>query len=401
MPKSPFVSSTTNGLSDRVYSELVERAKARNERVLSLHVGDTYLEPLDIARAESMRASEHPRLYNYAPVQGEPALLDAIVTHLARVGAKSVARDCVQVTSGATTGLSIVAQSILDVGDEVILPSPYWPLIRGIVSSRGAVPVEVPFFTRDFADTAALEASLEAAITPRTTALYANAIHNPTGAVLPPAVLDVFERLATKHDLWLLSDEAYEELAYVTPPAPLWSRPSLHERAIAAHSLSKSRGLAGARVGWIHGPASVMPAIRAVNTYQSYGPAKPMQLAAARALSDTTWVAHAKALYAEAAKRTADTLGLPAPHGGTFLFFDAAPYARGANDSRSVLEALADEGVILTAGRVCGRDYATWIRLCYTALPPGDVHEAALRARRVFERISAASRPRGGSSRQG
>lgn len=390
MPKSPFVSSTTHGLSDRVYSDLVERAKAKNERVLSLHVGDTYLEPLATARAEAIRSGEHARLHNYAPVQGEPALLDAILTHLGRTGGHVPSRDCVQVTSGATTGLSVVAQSILDAGDEVILPSPYWPLIRGIVSSRGAVPVEVPFFTSDFDDIEALEASLEHAITERTVALYVNAIHNPTGAVLPSAVLDVFERVAMRHDLWILSDEAYEDLAYVDAPPALSKRAHLHDRTIAAHTLSKGRGLAGARVGWLHGPASVMPAIRAVNTYQSYGPAKPMQLAAAKALLDTTWVTEAKALYEEASKRTAETLGLPAPHGGTFLFFDAAPYARGASDSQGVLEALADEGVILTGGRVCGRDYATWIRLCYTALPPGDVAEAAARTRRVFERLSAA-----------
>lgn len=390
MPKSPFVSSTTNGLSDRVYSDLVERAKARNERVLSLHVGDTYLEPLAAARAEAIRSGEHARLHNYAPVQGEPALLDAILTHLGRTGGHVPARDCVQVTSGATTGLSVVAQSILEPGDEVILPSPYWPLIRGIVSSRGAVPVEVPFFTHDFTDTEALEASLERAISPRSVALYVNAIHNPTGAVLPSAVLDVFERVAVRHDLWILSDEAYEDLTYVEAPPALSKRAHLRDRTIAAHTLSKARGLAGARVGWLHGPASVMPAIRAVNTYQSYGPAKPMQLAAAKALLDTTWVSEAKALYEEAAKRTAETLGLPAPHGGTFLFFDAAPYARGADDSQGVLEALADEGVILTAGRVCGRDYATWIRLCYTALPPADVAEAAMRTKRVFERLSAA-----------
>jgi N-succinyldiaminopimelate aminotransferase len=277
VPRFPDVAATSSELSDRVFSRLAEKAKARGGRVHALHVGDTWLEPFEGARAEQQKTADLPRLHNYAAVQGEPMLLDAIERHLERRAGVRVERELVQVMSGATAGLAVVCEALLDPGDEVILPSPYWPLIRGIVHKRGARPVEVPFFDRATDPAFDPEAALEAAVTPRTAALYLNSPHNPTGAVLGERELSAFARVAARHGLWILSDEVYEELAFAGPPPATWARPDMRGRAIAVHSLSKAYGLAGSRVGFAHGPPEAMRAIRGVQTYSTYCAPRPLQ----------------------------------------------------------------------------------------------------------------------------
>jgi N-succinyldiaminopimelate aminotransferase len=280
------------------------------------------------------------------------------------------------VVPGATAGLSIACNALLDPGEEVLLPAPFWPLIRGIIAARGAHAVQVPFFDRLGDAAFDPERALEQAVTERTVALYVNTPHNPTGRVLQPAVLDAMVRVARRHDLWLLCDQAYEDLWYgPEPPEPVWARPDVRDRAVAFHTLSKSHGLAGGRIGWVHGPAPAMAAIRDLQTFQTYCAARPMQVAAACALREgSAWLSEARASYREAGARAARVLGLPAPEGGTFLFFDASPHlGPGAQDSLPFLERCLDAGVMLTPGASCGDAYARWARLSFTAVPPEDL----------------------------
>ncbi|MGE0786074.1 MAG: pyridoxal phosphate-dependent aminotransferase [Sandaracinaceae bacterium] len=378
MARFPRTSTSAQGLSDRVFSRLAARAAERPGGVYPLHVGDTWLEPLDVARAEAQRTSEHPRLHNYAPVQGQPELLTAIEAHLSRRGGCLVDGSCVQVTSGATAGLSVVAEALLDPGDEVLLPSPFWPLIRGIIKKRGCTAVEVPFFDRFRDPDFDAEAELERRITDRTAAIYVNTPHNPTGRILDDQTVAAIARVAERHDLWILSDEVYEELYfYGTPPTPVWARADYQLRTVAVHSMSKAYGLAGSRVGWAHGPHDAMAAIRAVQTFTTYCATKPLQLGAARALEEgAEWLGAARAQYRELGERTADALGIDRPDGGTFVFFDVASHLRDGEDALGWLERCLDAGVLLTPGTACGVDYATWVRLCFTSVPPEDLTAA-------------------------
>lgn len=387
MPRHPHTSSHANTLRDDVFSQLVAIARQQTGKIHPLHVGDTYREPLVQARAEAQLTSEHPRLHNYAPVQGEPVLLDAIERRLRKRVGRQVPRDDIQVTSGATSGLSVIASVLFEPGDEVILPSPYWPLIRGIIAGRGAVPVEVPFFDRLSDPTFDPEKAIEQAITDRTVALYINTPNNPSGAILPDDVVAACARVAKKHDLWVLCDEAYEELWFTEErPDPLWDRADLGDRAIAAHTLSKSYGLAGARIGFVHGPSEVMGRIRGAQTFSTYCASRPMQFGAARALDEGDgWLDEARAEYHAAARATAEALGIPAPDGGTFLFFDAAPLL-GDAPLLSLLTRCLEAGVLLTPGSASGRDYASWIRLCFTSVPPAELADALETLRPILRR---------------
>ncbi len=249
MPRFPNVSEHAHSVSPRVYSDLEQRALANNDEIYPLHIGDTYRDPVAAAQAEHQLSAEHPGLHRYAPVHGEPSLIDAFLDYIDRRYEEALDRELVQVMSGATAGLSVVCQVLLEPGDEVLLPSPFWPLSRGIIATKGAVPVQVPFYTRLDERGFDVEAALEDAVTDRTVALYINTPNNPTGRVLCDATISSMLRVAKRHNLWVLCDEAYEEIYFdAEPPDAVWKRADVRDRTIAFHTLSKTYGFAGALV---------------------------------------------------------------------------------------------------------------------------------------------------------
>jgi N-succinyldiaminopimelate aminotransferase len=388
MARFPSPSGTAATLSDAVYTSLAARARAHAGPVYALQVGDTWLEPPEVARAALRSASEEPRVHTYSPVQGEPALLDAIQARLLARHRERVEREDVQVMLGATAGLAVVVDALLDPGDEVIVLAPYWPLIRGMIASRGAVPVEVPFHDRVGLPGFDPEAAVARAVTSRTAAIYLNTPNNPTGRVLPRDVVDALARLARRHGLWVLADEVYEDLAYVEAGPAVWTHPELRERTVAVHSVSKAYALAGARVGYVHGPRAVMRAIRGVQTFKTYCAARVFQLAAARAIAEgDAFLAKARETYAEAGRRAAAALGVRAPQAGSFVFVDAAPFFRRGEGLGGFLERCLDEaGILLTPGAAAGADYPTFVRLCFTVVPPAELDAALAGLRRVIGR---------------
>jgi N-succinyldiaminopimelate aminotransferase len=362
-----------------VYSDLEQRALTNNDQIYRLHVGDTYRDPVAAARAEHQLSAEHLGLHQYAPVHGEPSLIDAFLAYVATRHHETLNPELVQVMSGATAGLSIVCQVLLEPGDEVLLPSPFWPLSRGIIATKGAVPVQVPFYTRLGEPGFDAEAILEDVVTDRTVALYINTPNNPSGRVLSDATIDTMLRVAKRHDLWVLCDEAYEEIYFDTePPVAVWKRSDVRDRAIAFHTLSKTYGLAGARVGFTHGPEKVMTAVRGMQTFHTYCAPRPMQFGAVEALRQGgAWIEESRSVYRDAGYEAADALGVPRPAGGTFLFMDVGEQLDpGDADCTAFLERCADAGVLLTPGRSCGADYAKWVRLCFTSVPPAQLAAA-------------------------
>jgi len=366
------MSRAATGLSASVYTSLVAVARAHAPEVFALNVGDTHLLPAPCARAESLHVADLPGLHNYAEVQGDPQLLDAIVLDLER-RQRPVERARIQVTAGATSGLDIVCRSLFSAGDQVIVLAPYWPLIRGIVSSCGAQPVELPFFTELGHPNFDVSRALESVLTERTAGIYVNHPHNPTGAVLNPTQIQAIADFAEAHKLWVLSDDAYEHLSFGDEaPAALWRHPQLRERTVAAHTFSKSLGLAGGRVGFVHGPEAAMAAISGLQTFTTYCAPRPMQVAVARALRSPegeAWMESARSQYREAAQHTAHVLGCELPASGTFAFFDTRPFLRAGESPEQLLQRCARAGVVLTPGGVTGQAYGAWARLCFTSVP--------------------------------
>src|SRR5262245_58645018 len=161
----------------------MNEVKAHGGEIFPLHIGDTHLLPPEAAR---LGENLGPECYRYGPPAGAPELLEAIAAKLrARNGMSFATAAHVQVSNGATHALFAASRAVLDPDDEVLVPSPYWPLIQGIVRLCGAAPREVPFYHRLYADPHAdPRALLEPHLTDHTVAIYLITLNNPDGKVV-------------------------------------------------------------------------------------------------------------------------------------------------------------------------------------------------------------------------
>jgi N-succinyldiaminopimelate aminotransferase len=276
-------------------------------------------------------------------------------------------RDNVLVATGATGALGAVAGAIVAPGDEVLLLAPHWPLISGIVQSFHGVAVDVPFFGNADSPETAVEV-VRRYKTDRTVALYLNTPSNPTGRIIPRSWIEALVEWARAEDLWLISDEVYED--YVFEGEHAYTRPLAPERTFAAHSFSKAYGMAGNRCGWVLGPATAMAELRKVSLHSFYSTPTASQIAALRVLEGPgkPWIAQAREKYIKAGGQAARRLGVAPPQGSTFLFLDIAEHL----DERGLdgfLEDCVDRGLFVAPGPSFG-PYPTSVRLCFTAAPP-------------------------------
>jgi N-succinyldiaminopimelate aminotransferase len=365
-----------------VYSPIAKRLDAQAAGLVPLHVGDTWMEPFAGGRMEDLSVADHPGMHRYSETEGIGELIDAIVEKLRARNRIPCERESVLTAAGATGALAASVGMLAAPGEEVLILAPFWPLIRGIVQTFRATPVEVPFYDRVDSAEAAVEAVRER-IGPRSVALYVSTPSNPTGRVLPRAWLEALAELARREDLWLLSDEVYEEYVYrgehfsVARAAP--------ERTLTVFSFSKSYGMAGNRTGYVVGPPDAVAGAHKVSTHTFYQAPTAGQLAALRALGEgRAWIENARSLYQQVGDAAALQLGLPAPEGSTFLFLDV----RSRLDDRGImgfLENCVEDGVALAPGSSCGAEYEGWVRLCYTSAPPEPVLGAV---GRLAKRIS-------------
>jgi N-succinyldiaminopimelate aminotransferase len=356
-----------------IYSPRSAPDSAPRARACPLNVGDTWFEPFEGGRMEDLSASDYPELNRYTAPRGIPPLIDAIVEKVRARNGLQCERDSVMVTAGATAGLSCAVGMLAGEDEEVLILAPFWPLIRGIVQTFRAKPVEVPFFDRVDSAQAAVEAVREH-LSPKSVALYVSTPSNPTGRVIPEDWLQAFAELARSENLWLLSDEVYEDYVYAGKHVSLGR--FAPERTISAYSFSKAYGMAGNRTGYLVGPPEAITQATKIATHSFYSAPTAGQVAGLRALHDgQPWVDRVRESYRSAGAAAAAELGLPAPEGSTFLFVDAAA----ALDERGIEGLLADclaDGVAVAPGASCGLDYANWLRLCYTSAPPAEVGEA-------------------------
>lgn len=367
MPRNPRFSPSVDDIAGSVYSALAHRLATHRGEVYPLHVGDTWMEPAEGCRMEDLRVAEYPGMHRYTAPQGMPALLDAIVEQTRERSGAPTGRENVLVATGATGGLGAVAGAIVAPGDEILLLAPHWPLISGTVQSFHGVAVDVPFFGVADSPESAVEVVREK-LTDRTIALYLNTPSNPTGRTIPRSWIEALVEWALRHDLWIISDEVYED--YVYSGEHTYCRPLAPEHTFAAHSFSKAYGMAGNRCGYIVGPAAAMKELRKIGVHSFYSTPTASQIAALRVLQGpgAAWIGRAREEYRAVGERAAERLGIEPPQGSTFLFLDVADRL----DERGLagfLEDCVDRGLFAAPGPSFG-PYPTHIRLCFTAAPP-------------------------------
>ena len=244
----------------------------------------------DLVKEAAIRAIREGRGNQYPPAHGVPELRRAIAEHQQRFyGIELDPMTDVVVTTGASEAIAAAMLALVDDGDEVVMFSPWFDLYAAVVSLAGGTRVEVPLTAGTFRPDAD---ALRAAITPRTRLLLLNSPHNPTGSVFTRAELEAIAEVVRDHDLWVISDEAYEHLVYSgSEHVPFCTIPGMAERTVTIGSAGKSLSMTGWKVGWASGPTDLIAAVRVPRQHLSFVSGGPFQWAVVDglALPDSYW----------------------------------------------------------------------------------------------------------------
>lgn len=213
-----------------------------------LDQGDVSFDAPDTFKQAVAKAMADNRTH-YLPTVGIPPLRKAFAEKMRKKNGIPVGSDDeILVTNGGTHGLYAVFQALLEPGDEVIIPEPEWPPTMAMVKAAGGVAVQVPL--REELGWRWNIADVEKAITPKTRVLYLNSPNNPSGGVLTRADIEQLAQLARDRNLWVVSDEAYEDVVFKGEHVSIASLPGMYDRTIPVYTLSKSYAITGVRVGY-------------------------------------------------------------------------------------------------------------------------------------------------------
>jgi aspartate aminotransferase len=233
----------------------------------------------------AQRACAEPRFHKYTPAAGLPELREAVAAKTARDSGYQVGASQVLITNGGKQAVYEAFATLLDPGDEVLLPTPYWTTYPEVIALAGGVPV--PVMTDERSGYRASAADLEAACTSRTKLLVFVSPSNPTGAVYPPGQVAEIGQWAAERGLWVATDEIYEHLVYGEArfaSIPV-AAPEIADRCVVLNGVAKTYAMTGWRVGWMIGPPDV---VKAAANLQSHATSNVCNVAQAAALTAVT-----------------------------------------------------------------------------------------------------------------
>jgi aspartate aminotransferase len=266
--------------------------KAAGRPVIGFGAGEPDFPTPDYIVAAAVAAAAVPANHRYTPTAGLPELRDAIVAKTKRDSKYEITADQVLVTNGGKQAVYQAFATILDTGDEVLLPSPYWTTYPECVKLAGGTPVAV--FADETQNYLVSVEQLEAARTPKTKVLLFCSPSNPTGSVYSPEQVKAIGEWALKNEIWIISDEIYEHLLYdgaVAPSLPVLV-PGLANRTIIVNGVAKTYAMTGWRVGWMIGPKDVIKAATNLQSHLSSNVSNISQRAAVAALTGDLSAVH-------------------------------------------------------------------------------------------------------------
>jgi len=235
--------------------------------------------PMPEPMKEAACTAIHADINQYAVTWGTPVLRQAIAEKYRRWYNMEVDPDRdVTVTCGATEAMASVFMALMDAGDEVIIPEPFYENYGPDAILAGANPV---FFPLDRPDWTLDADRLRKTFTSRTKAIIVNTPHNPTGRVLTRDEMSLIAELCIEHDAWAITDGPYEHMVYTGHHHEIATFPGMRERTITISSLSKTFSCTGWRIGWIIAPPAQTGPIRKVHDFLTVGAPAPLQTAAA------------------------------------------------------------------------------------------------------------------------
>jgi aspartate/methionine/tyrosine aminotransferase len=259
--------------------------KAAGRPVIGFGVGEPDFPTPDYIVEAAQRACAVPRFQKYSPGAGLPELREAIAAKTKRDSGYEVAPSQVIVTNGGKHAVYEAFAALLDPGDEVLVPTPYWTTYPEAIALAGGTPVTV--MTDENSGYLTSVADLEAHRTDRTKILLFVSPSNPTGAVYPPELVAEIGRWAAAAGIWVITDEIYEHLVYGSArfaSIPV-AAPEIADRCVVLNGVAKTYAMTGWRVGWMIGPPDVAKAVSDLQSHMTSNVCNVAQAAALAAVS--------------------------------------------------------------------------------------------------------------------
>lgn len=305
--------------------------KAAGVDVIGFGAGEPNFPTPDYVVEAAAEACRDPRNHRYTPTPGLPELREAIARKMLRDSGYEVTPEQVVVTNGGKQAVYEAFQILLNDGDEVIIPTPYWTSYPEAVKLAGGVPVEV-FAGADRSFEPDIDA-IEAARTARTRAIIVTSPSNPTGAVWSRETIEAIGRWAVEHHVWVVSDEIYEHLNYDGARTAYIGQvvPEVRDQLIVLNGVAKTYAMTGWRVGWLVAPEPVAKAAAKLQGHMTSNVANVSQRAAIAAVGGDLDAVYAmreafdvrrKAIVA--ALNAIDGVHCPTPTGAFYAFADVS-----------------------------------------------------------------------------
>lgn len=305
--------------------------KAAGVDVIGFGAGEPNFPTLDYVVEAAAEACRDPRNHRYTPTPGLPELREAIARKMLRDSGYEVTPEQVVVTNGGKQAVYEAFQILLNDGDEVIIPTPYWTSYPEAVKLAGGVPVEV-FAGADRSFEPDIDA-IEAARTERTRAIIVTSPSNPTGAVWSRETIEAIGRWAVEHHVWVVSDEIYEHLNYDGARTAYIGQvvPEVRDQLLVLNGVAKTYAMTGWRVGWLVAPEPVAKAAAKLQGHMTSNVANVSQRAAIAAVGGDLDAVYAmreafdvrrKAIVA--ALNAIDGVHCPTPTGAFYAFADVS-----------------------------------------------------------------------------
>nr|WP_238985723.1 pyridoxal phosphate-dependent aminotransferase [Kineococcus radiotolerans] len=326
----PRVSARIAGIAESATLAVDAKAKAlkaAGRPVIGFGAGEPDFPTPQAVVEAAVAACTDPANHRYTPAGGLPALREAIAAKTLRDSGYEVSPGQVLVTNGGKQAVYEAFAAILDPGDELLLPAPYWTTYPEAARLAGGVAVEV-FAGLDQGYKVTVD-QLEAARTPRTKALLFNSPSNPTGAVYTPEEVRAIGHWALEHGVWVVTDEIYEHLVYdgVRAASMPVEVPELADTCVVLNGVAKTYAMTGWRVGWLIGPADVVKGAGNLQSHLTSNVANVSQRAAVQALTgDLTAVARMREAF-DRRRRTmvrmldaVDGVDCPLPQGAFYAY---------------------------------------------------------------------------------
>ncbi|GGF11614.1 pyridoxal phosphate-dependent aminotransferase [Subtercola lobariae] len=288
MTESSRISRRISAISESATLKVDAKAKAlkaAGRPIISYAAGEPDFATPDFIVEAAVEAARDPKNHRYTPAAGLPELREAIAEKTLRDSGLEVSAAQVIVTNGGKQAVYQAFQTLLDPGDEVLVPTPFWTTYPEAIALADGVPVEV-FAGSDQGYLVTVE-QLEAARTPRTKVLLFVSPSNPTGAVYSPEQTRAIGEWADSNGLWVVTDEIYQNLTYdgVRAISIVEAVPTLADRTILVNGVAKTYAMTGWRVGWMVGPSDAIKGAANLQSHLSSNVANVSQRAALAALT--------------------------------------------------------------------------------------------------------------------